>query len=272
MADTFQKCLAIILKEEGGNDDDPRDHGGRTSRGITQREYDAWRETHPGLPADVWQAPQGTVADIYKTQYFDPYCNKLPAGVDLCFFNASVNSGRTQAVKELQRALGVNVDGMIGIITMKAVNEADKETLIHAMSDRRRAFYKSLRQFNIYGKGWMARTGRVEQAAIAMAQAAPARYPAIDTLPDQPKVTVSAKANPTDTAKPPLSIGTATTGTALSSITSGVSQQLQQASDAIQPLAETFQIAKWVCLGITVVCACLAIYAIVHKNRVEAAV
>lgn len=52
----FQKCLAVTLKFEGGNDDDPRDPGGRTSRGILQREYDRYRDAR-GLPrGDVWRA------------------------------------------------------------------------------------------------------------------------------------------------------------------------------------------------------------------------
>src|SRR5215468_5279465 len=57
----FNKCLPLLLEHEGGNDDDPRDPGGRTSRGILQSEWDVWRLSHPGLPSDVFQAPQDQV-------------------------------------------------------------------------------------------------------------------------------------------------------------------------------------------------------------------
>ena len=47
----FDACVALVLASEGFNDDDPRDPGGRTSRGVTQREYDIWRRTHNKLLA-----------------------------------------------------------------------------------------------------------------------------------------------------------------------------------------------------------------------------
>jgi len=44
MEANFAKALAWLRTSEGGNDDDPDDSGGRTSRGITQREYNAYCE------------------------------------------------------------------------------------------------------------------------------------------------------------------------------------------------------------------------------------
>lgn len=64
-ASSYAEALRRLLQHEGGNDDDPRDPGGRTSRGIIQREWNVWRETHPGLPADVWQAPQSRAEKYY---------------------------------------------------------------------------------------------------------------------------------------------------------------------------------------------------------------
>ena len=81
-AANFQKCLQLILASEGGNVDDPDDPGGRTSRGVTQREYDAYRHAHPGLPEDVWFAPQSAVADIYDMSYWQPWGPRFPGGVD----------------------------------------------------------------------------------------------------------------------------------------------------------------------------------------------
>jgi lysozyme family protein len=193
MRENFQSSLAIILREEGGNDDDPRDHGGRTSRGIIQREWDTYRKTHTGRPADVWKAPQNDINAIYRDKYWNPYCDDLPAGIDLLFFNASVNSGRQPAVKELQRALGVQVDGMMGMVTINAAtNYPDPQLLIHKVSDCRRAYYRALKQFSIYGRGWMARTDRVEAAAKEMAPTSTASSTESETMP------LSAKAPPED--------------------------------------------------------------------------
>ena len=42
-ADNFARALRLVLVDEGGLDDDPHDHGGRTAHGIIQREYDGFR-------------------------------------------------------------------------------------------------------------------------------------------------------------------------------------------------------------------------------------
>jgi lysozyme family protein len=264
-AENFPACLAIILREEGGSDDDPHDHGGRTSRGITQREWDIWRSSHDNLPADVWQAPQDQIDAIYRQQYWNPYCDNMPAGLDLVFFNASVNSGRSQAVKELQRALKIPPDGMLGMVTMAAIDAtADIPALIHNVSEQRRNFYRQLAQFPRYGKGWMARTDRVEVAAAGMAPAATA--PVIN----DPVETQSPKALPTDMSEPTVSAQVATGGAGGTAILSGVSDQLQQVSSTIQPLSDTFKYAKYACLAITVILALFGIYAIIRGKQNKA--
>src|SRR5512143_952107 len=225
-AENFPACLKIILREEGGNDDDPRDPGGRTSRGIIQREWDIYRRTHPDRPKDVWQAPQADVEAIYKTQYWNPYCDDLPSGVDLVFFNASVNSGRQQAVKELQVALGVTADGMMGMETLGAAQmPQDFQALITKICEQRRAFYQRLRTFKTFGRGWMARTDRVEAAAKDMA---PVFDPSMVPTAQGDTTTLSAKkADPTDVAKSTIDIGPAAGGSAGSTFLGGLIDQIQ---------------------------------------------
>lgn len=272
-AKNFPPSLKIILREEGGNDDDPRDRGGRTSRGIIQSEWDAYRRNKPKLPADVWQAPQADIETIYKTQYWNPYCDQLPSGIDLVFFNASVNSGRQQAVKEMQRALGVAPDGMMGIETLAAVGRVqDYKALVRKICDQRRNFYRHLKQFNIYGKGWMARTDRVEVAALDMAPA--------PTMPDTrdyvaavtgDEINMSAKkADPMDVSQAAIDARTASTGTAISSGGAAITDQLQDVAGQLSPYAETIKWVKIALLVIAVICAGFAIWAIIKRNRNEA--
>ena len=106
MADNFELSLQYVLADEGGNSDDPHDHGGRTSRGITQREYDAWNKLNGKRGGDVWNATDADIRSIYQSQYWEPYCAALPSGLDYLFFDISVNAGRTQAVRQFQKALG----------------------------------------------------------------------------------------------------------------------------------------------------------------------
>ena len=38
----FDECLPLVLVHEGGYVNHPKDPGGATNKGITQRTYDAW--------------------------------------------------------------------------------------------------------------------------------------------------------------------------------------------------------------------------------------
>lgn len=159
--------LALLLKSEGGNDDDPADHGGRTSRGITQREYTAWR-AGKGMPdKDVWTASDAEVAAIYHEEYWNPFCDLMPVGVDYLYFDMAVNAGPYRAAVLLQRALGVADDGRIGPITRCAIAKADGIDLINKFSAQKTAFYQSLHQPRFI-KGWLNRVAAVKKSALQM--------------------------------------------------------------------------------------------------------
>lgn len=165
----FKASLAAVLKSEGGNDDDPADHGGRTSRGIIQREYDAWRVEHHQPKRDVWKADQSEIDAIYHDEYWNPHCDLLPVGADYLLFNMNVNAGPSRGAKILQQALGVNPDGRIGPITREAIRAADPKKLIEDYSAKSRAFYLGLHQPR-FTKGWLNRVGFVRTTALGMIQ------------------------------------------------------------------------------------------------------
>jgi lysozyme family protein len=173
VASNFEASLKLVLVSEGGNDDDPDDHGGRTSRGITQREYDAWR-AEQNLPIlDVWQAPQVDIVSIYHDEYWEPYCDLIPIGLDYIYFNNCVLDGPYRATVLLQEALGVTADGRVGPITRQAIASADPKTVIPAISSASAAFYQALHQPKFI-KGWLNRVASVEKAALAMLDSDPA--------------------------------------------------------------------------------------------------
>jgi lysozyme family protein len=167
--DRFPICLPYILKDEGGNDDNPHDPGGRTSRGVLQREYDAYRRVKGEATSDVWKATDEEIADIYKTQYWEPYCDRLPAGLDYVYFDMAVNMGPHEGAILLQRGLGVTADGRIGMVTLEAAKNCNSIRAISAISDAKSAFYRSLHTFKYFGKGWLARVASVESVADKMA-------------------------------------------------------------------------------------------------------
>lgn len=167
MQENFEPSLVELLKDEGGNDDDPADHGGRTSRGITQREYNAWRKEQGLPPRDVWTAADGEVRAIYKEEYWEPWCDSLPQGVDYLYFNMAVNAGPFRATVLLQRALGVNADGRIGPITRAAVAAANPRRFVEDYTRVTKAFYQSLHQPRFI-RGWLNRADHARAVALAM--------------------------------------------------------------------------------------------------------
>jgi lysozyme family protein len=169
MNSNFQRSLAAVLKDEGGNDDDPQDHGGRTSRGITQREYTAWLAEYKRPNADVWQAPQADIDQIYYDGYWMPECNTFPLGVDFQFFSMKVNAGPHRAICILQQAMGINDDGRIGPVTRQVMLKIPPMNIIQNFYDRSRYFYTGLHQPKFL-KGWLNRAIADRALALLMAE------------------------------------------------------------------------------------------------------
>lgn len=165
--------LKYVRADEGGNDDDPDDPGGRTSRGIIQREYDAWRAARQLPKNDVWKATDDEVNAIYQEQYWDPWCPQFPTGLDYLFFDMDVNMGFHEAATLLQRGLGVKTDGKLGIVTLGALKACDPAKTIATITTAKATFYHQLRTWWKYGKGWTARYMRAAQRATAMAKGMP---------------------------------------------------------------------------------------------------
>ena len=273
VAETFPHALRLVLVDEGGLDDDPHDHGGRTAHGIIQREYDGFRTRHGQPRQDVWKITPAEYAEIYHDRYWMPWCDRLPAGLDYAFFDAGVNAGPAQAAKTLQRALGLRADGFMGDVTLaKAVAQAEDnaEALIHAFCEARRRFYRALAQFPRYGRGWLARVDHVEKAAKAMALAG-AEHARRRGLSDDVKLEASARARAEDTTTPPVSTETAAAAATGSGIAAGYTEQLSGLTDKLSPLQDAIHAVKYLLLGIALVSVGLTLYAVWHRGKVKEA-
>lgn len=173
-ASNFDACLKLVLAHEGGFVNHPQDPGGATNRGVTQAVYDAYRAKRGSEPRSVRDITYPEVQSIYRAGYWLPIrADEMPAGVDYAVFDFGVNSGPGRAVKDLQRALGTKVDGVVGVNTLALLTKADDEKLIADICARRLKFLKSLRTWKTFGKGWERRVRDVEAAALAMARQEP---------------------------------------------------------------------------------------------------
>lgn len=161
MKTTYDKALQLVLAHEGGYVNHPKDPGGPTNKGVTQKVYDAYR-TLKGLSIrSVKSIMKDEVAEIYDRQYWDrANCDQIPVGLDYAVFDYSVNSGVSRAVKEIQRLVGCVPDGIMGPQTLAAITEAmsgDEEAVITNYCNKRMKFLKGLRTWGTFGKGWSRR-------------------------------------------------------------------------------------------------------------------
>ena len=167
MKENYAKCLAQVLKYEGGYVDHPKDPGGPTNKGVTQAVYDSWRKSQNLPTQSVRAIADSEVAAIYKNLYWDRISgDNLPSGVDFAVFDYAVNSGVSRAAKMLQSVVGVTQDGMIGPATI----EATKTYVAMAVTNKRLAFMQSLSIWSTFGKGWSARIADVKAQIIALAK------------------------------------------------------------------------------------------------------
>ena len=170
MTNNFDIVLKLVLKEEGGFSNDPRDPGGMTNLGVTQRVWEAY-VGHEVTEAIMRSLTTTDVAPLYRQNYWNRvHGDELPLGVDYAVMDFAVNSGTSRAAKTLQQACGVEQDGSIGPQTMQAVNSADPITLIDAICDQRLAFLQALPSFVTFGNGWSGRVARVKAASEQMQQ------------------------------------------------------------------------------------------------------
>lgn len=270
MQENYVKSLTRILVYEGGKVNDPHDPGGRTNQGVTQATYTAWLSSNKRPNADVYNISAQDVSTIYKGEYWDRIQgDALPTGLDLCVFDASVNSGCGQASKWLQQALGSayqgQIDGTVGSKTLAAIQSepGDCVDIIEAFCSRRLATLQRLSTWKYFGQGWHARIANVQKTAISWVDVAPEPQ-----APDLSSVKGSAKAPVTGHINPPMVSQIAAHATTAASGTVVVATQ---AAQQLQPLSDTFSWIKYVFGGLTLLAIGAGVVAKISQSAKDAA-
>lgn len=177
--DRFAECVAFTLHAEDQTDtgvftDDPRDSGGATRWGVTQKTLSEWFG-RPATKDEVRTLPRSVACDIARHKYWVPMkCGQLAPGVDLMMFDFGYNAGNDRAVRVLQKVVGAVQDGVIGPKTLAAAADYDPAHLAALLADAQETFYRSLPKFSVYGNGWLDRTEKRRASALRLAQAAAA--------------------------------------------------------------------------------------------------
>jgi lysozyme family protein len=149
---TFDEAFLVLIGHEGGLVNHPRDPGGVTKYGISQRAYPG--EDIPGMTLE--RAKQ-----IYQRDYWGPAgCDAVPDGVKFSLFDMAVNSGVKPAIKCLQRAVGVTDDGVLGPLTLQAVASIHPSKFIARFNGHRLQFMSGLSNWPAFGRGWANRIAK----------------------------------------------------------------------------------------------------------------
>lgn len=165
--DNFPGILRWVLVHEGGYVNHPKDPGGATNKGVTQRVYDSWRRARNLSVQSVREIRDNEVEAIYRTQYWDAVRgDDLPSGVNYAVFDFAVNSGPKRAIRFLQREIGVADDGVIGNVTLGALRDVkDMADLVRRFCAARMEWLKTLSTFSTFGRGWSKRVMGVRSGA-----------------------------------------------------------------------------------------------------------
>tara|TARA_R110000787_G_scaffold34675_1_gene89715 strand:+ start:64 stop:582 length:519 start_codon:yes stop_codon:yes gene_type:complete len=170
MKDNFDKCLQLVLKHEGGYVNHPNDPGGMTNYGVTKKVYEKYLGKEV-TETDMKDMSLEHVGEIYKKKYWDKVRgDDLPSGLDWAVFDFAVNAGVSRAAKVLQGFIATSVDGVIGSGTLKAIDNypTSLKGVIEVYTAQRSSFYRSLKNYDTFGKGWDRRCYETRVTAIEM--------------------------------------------------------------------------------------------------------
>lgn len=149
----FESAFTALIGNEGGYVDNPKDPGGATRYGVTQRVA----RKH-GYMGDMRELPLETARAIAKAEYWTPAgCDKLEAHVAFQVFDGAYNSGVAQSVKWLQAAVGATMDGRFGPQTQAMAAAKDPDDVCLMYDAARLLFLASLPTWPTFGRGWARR-------------------------------------------------------------------------------------------------------------------
>ena len=158
----LEKWLDRILEHEGGFSIDPEDPGNWTGGAVDAGELKGTKfgiaaNTH-GWYLDIENLTIDQAIAIYREEYLDPIkVDDLRDGPAYQLFDFGVNSGPSRAKKDLQTAIGVVSDGIIGPITLKAMRALKEHQLIMRLLAQRLKFLCMRSTWGVHGKGWARR-------------------------------------------------------------------------------------------------------------------
>lgn len=155
--DIYTRAFLHLLKWEGGFVHRPSEPAGSSMHGVTRLALERWR----GAPVSVSALRQLTQAEasaFYRETVWTPLrCQDMGWATGLVLFDAGVTHGGEQAVRLLQAALGLSMDGVAGDATVRAVRRQSDEMVVEQFAAERLVYYSALPTFPQFGPTWTRR-------------------------------------------------------------------------------------------------------------------
>lgn len=150
---TFDEAFDRLVGHEGGYSNNPADPGGETMWGITLNVA----HKH-GYRGSMRELPLITAKKIARVEYWDAVrADELPEAIRFDVFDGAYNSGPSQSIKWLQRAVYATPDGDLGPKTLGAVSKCDPEAIACRYNGHRLDFMNDLKTWGSFSRGWSQR-------------------------------------------------------------------------------------------------------------------
>lgn len=168
--DPFGIAYVTTLSWEGGWSDDPADPGGKTYKGVTLNTLALWwqqqgRNREPGAD-DLRAMTENDRRALYRGLFWDPIKgDALPVPFAMTAFDYAVHSGPNKAIRDLQEVVGASSDGIVGPITIRAIDRHPHADALWAYGAGRLAYLERLPGHQRFGDGWRRRVLSVHATA-----------------------------------------------------------------------------------------------------------
>lgn len=161
---TFEQAFERLIGHEGKFTDDKNDRGNWTTgiigKGILKgTKFGISAMTYPDL--DIKNLTLEKAKEIYKRDWWDKLnADSLDTAIVFQVWDFAINAGMGTAKRKLQKSVGMAEDGIIGPLTLKAIQKADLNDILMKFNAERLKHYTSLSTWPRYGKGWTLRVAQ----------------------------------------------------------------------------------------------------------------
>lgn len=160
---TDEAILDAIIEREGrAFTNDPADPGGATHFGVTIHTLSEARG-RPATVRDVADLTEHEAREILRDRYIQRpgFANIGWESVRAAVVDAAVNHGVSQAIRSLQRVVGVREDGVLGPLTIDALTALGERAALAKLAAERVRLYgrilSSKPELVKFASGWLNR-------------------------------------------------------------------------------------------------------------------